>query len=140
MLKKIIISILTVGIAVFAIFVYNFNSDAEFMNLQPFSHLSPAEFNQALSTNKYKLVDVRTIEEYNVGHLKNASQSDYYQTQEFSNFLDKLNKKDRYLIYCRTGHRSGNALKIMQDKGFSYVYDLAGGYNSWVSSGLPTQQ
>lgn len=140
MVKALLIGLSTLAIIVFAVFVFNFDSNSSAMNFQPFSHLSPTEFNQAVASNKYKLIDVRTTEEYNVGHLKGASQSDYYQTQEFSNYLDKLNKKDRYLIYCRTGHRSGSALKIMQDKGFSYAYDLAGGYNSWISNGLPVEQ
>lgn len=102
--------------------------------------MSPAQFNQALNSGGYKLIDVRTIEEYKAGHLKNAKQEDFYQTQAFSNYLDSLDKKGKYLVYCRTGVRSGKTLGLMQSKRFSTVYDLGGGYNAWVSSNLPTEK
>jgi len=105
-----------------------------------FSDLSPDQFNQALNSGKYTLIDVRTIDEYNAGHIKNAKQSDFYQTQAFSNYLDSLNKNANYLIYCRTGHRSASAMQIMQQKGFASVYDMAGGYNAWVANGLPVEK
>jgi len=105
-----------------------------------FSDITPEQFNQALNSGRFTLIDIRTIDEYNAGHLKNAKQSDYYQTQAFSNYLDSLDKNARYLIYCRTGKRSAASLQIMQEKGFTNVYDLAGGYNAWVSSNLPVEQ
>jgi rhodanese-related sulfurtransferase len=105
-----------------------------------FSDISPEQFNQALSTGKYTLIDVRTVEEYSAGHLAKAEESDFYQTQQFSNFLDSLDKNGKYLVYCRTGIRSGKTLQIMQQKGFTTVYDLAGGYNAWVATGLPVKK
>ncbi len=104
-----------------------------------FSDLSPTQFNQAISSGKYKLIDVRTVDEYNGGHIKNAKLSDFYQTQAFSNFLDSLDKNGKYLVYCRAGNRSRETLQIMQQKGFTTAYDLAGGYNAWVSSGFPVK-
>jgi len=106
---------------------------------QAYSHLTPEQFNTALSTDEYTLIDIRTMDEFNSGHLKNAAQNDYYQTQQFSSYLDSLDKNKKYLIYCRTGHRSGLALGIMQQKGFTNVSDLSGGITAWTSSGLPTE-
>ena len=105
---------------------------------QAFTHLSPEQFNAELSTGEYTLLDVRTGDEYAAGHLKNALQADYYQTQQFSDYLETLNKNSMYLIYCRTGIRSGKAMQVMQDKGFKNVSDLAGGYNAWVAENLST--
>jgi rhodanese-related sulfurtransferase len=102
--------------------------------------VSPQQFNDSIQTNEYVVLDVRTADEYAVGHLKNSKQVDYYQTQAFSNYLDTLDKNAKYLIYCRTGKRSGLAIKIMQEKGFSHVNDLAGGYTAWESAGLPTEK
>ncbi len=104
-----------------------------------YSHLSPDQFNQAINSGKYTLIDIRTIDEYNVGHIKNAKQNDYYQTQAFSDYLDTLNKKTNYLIYCHTGRRSGLALDIFKQKGFASVNDLEGGLNAWKAAGLPTE-
>lgn len=104
---------------------------------QQVSSLTPSQFNELLQTNKYLLLDIRTADEYAAGHLKNAQQIDYYQTQAFSDYLDKLDKNAKYLIYCRTGKRSSAALQIMQSKGFEDVTELLGGYNAWVTVGLP---
>jgi len=106
--------------------------------IQPYQHVSPSDFNAALASGKYKLIDVRTLQEYNAGHIKGASQADYYQTKDFYAYLDNLNKNGNYLIYCRTGHRSEAVLQIMQEKGFTSVSDLDGGYNAWIGAGYPT--
>lgn len=98
-------------------------------------HLTPNQFNQALNSGKFKLIDIRTIQEYSEGHIKNAEQIDYYQAQKFSSYLDSLDKNANYLIYCRTGHRSANALQIMHSKGFTNVSDISGGYTAWISAG-----
>ena len=103
-------------------------------------HLNPSEFNQTIQSKKYQLIDIRTDQEYATGHIAGAAQSDFYKTQDFSNYLDSLDKNKKYLIYCRTGHRSGQALSIMQNKGFTNVSDLAGGYSAWTASSLPTEQ
>jgi rhodanese-related sulfurtransferase len=117
------------------------NSNSNVLNsIAAFSDISPDQFNQALSSGQYQLIDVRTLDEYNGGHIKNAKQSDYYQTQVFSNFLDSLDKNGKYLVYCRAGNRSRETLAIMRQKGFKTVYDLAGGYNAWVSSNLPVEK
>jgi len=42
-----------------------------------------------------------------------------------------------YLIYCRSGNRSGQAFQLMQDLGFQTVYNMLGGMNSWNASGYP---
>ncbi len=119
----------------------NTNSNADVLALvSPFTDLSPQQFKQALTSTKYTLIDVRTVQEYSAGHLAKAEESDFYQTQQFSKFLDSLDKNKNYLVYCRTGVRSGKAMDLMLQKGFKSVYDLAGGYNAWVAAGFPVKQ
>ncbi len=107
--------------------------------IQEISSLSPQEFSNLLQTNNHILLDIRTADEYAAGHIKNSHQIDYYQSQLFSNYLDTLDKNQSYLIYCRTGSRSKAALKLMHDKGFDNVFELASGYNAWVTAGLATE-
>lgn len=104
---------------------------------QTIRSLPPAEFKQALETGEYKLLDIRTIEEYFEGHLEGAEQNDYYQTILFNSYLDTLDKNGKYLIYCRTGNRTGDTLNIMKAKGFKNVADLDGGITAWAQMGLP---
>ncbi len=99
--------------------------------------LSPQQFSDSLNSGNYVLLDIRTQEEYDAGHIKNSKQIDYNQTQVFLDYLDTLDKKGKYLVYCRTGKRSSTALQIMQSKGFEDVTELLGGYNAWVTVGLP---
>jgi phage shock protein E len=110
------------------------NTNSAEFNLS--AHASPPDFKKAIESGKYKLIDIRTIAEFNAGHINKATQTDFYQTKDFHNYLDSLDKKGKYLIYCHTGNRSGQALKITQEKGFTNVSDLSGGINAWISYGF----
>jgi rhodanese-related sulfurtransferase len=82
------------------------------------------------------ILDVRTADEYRAGHLAGAENIDYYGAS-FQSKLDALDKDRSYAIYCRTDNRSGDALRIMRDLGFTDVRELDGGIVSWVEAGLP---
>lgn len=101
------------------------------------THASAPEFKKAVESGKYKLIDVRTLAEFNQEHLKDAQQADFYQTKDFNTYLDSLDKNGSYLIYCHTGNRSGQTIQMMQAKGFTNVHDLSGGINAWNSYGYP---
>lgn len=87
----------------------------------------------------FAIIDVRTPEEYATGHIENAMILDYYE-DNFKDELDKLDKDKTYLIYCRSGTRSGKSLDIMRELGFGEVYNMLGGMIQWGSDGLPTVQ
>lgn len=76
------------------------------------------------------IVDVRTPEEYNGGHIEKAINIDFYNS-DFENNLRTLDKNLPYLIYCRSGNRSNMAKDIFQQMGFKEIYELDGGYNLW---------
>lgn len=104
------------------------------------SSLDSQTFSKDTALKDYTLLDIRTIDEFNAGHIKGAKEIDYYQTQVFLDYLDTLDKSKKYLIYCHTGRRTGLALEIFKQKGFKNVSDLAGGYNAWLAAGLPTEK
>jgi len=83
------------------------------------------------------IIDVRTPEEFDEGHLEDAVNIDFYSDM-FAGDLSSLNKGKAYLIYCRSGGRSGNTLNIMEDEGFLEVYNIVGGIIAWQEDGLPT--
>jgi len=109
-------------------------------NTATFVDIAPQQFSQDLKKGGYALIDVRTIDEYNAGHIKGSQQSDYYQTQVFTTFLGSLDKTKKYLLYCRTGVRSALVMQMMRDMGFANVSDLQGGYNAWTTAGLPVEK
>lgn len=89
-----------------------------------------------INNPNFVILDVRTTEEFNEGHIENAVNIDFYST-DFEQEMDKLNKEQTYLIYCRTGNRSGQAISIMERLGFKNVYHLSPGIINWISDGLP---
>ena len=67
-------------------------------------------------------IDVRTKEEYDEKHVKNAINIDYY-SEDLERGLKKLDKSKKYKVYCRSGARSESVVKIMKKLGFD-VEDL----------------
>jgi len=83
------------------------------------------------------ILDVRTPEEFADGHIENAINLDYY-SETFGDELNKLDKNKTYLVYCRSGRRSRNALDIMEELNFREAYNMSGGIIEWKAEGLPT--
>lgn len=82
------------------------------------------------------IIDVRTPEEFAEAHIENAINIDFY-AEAFRDELDQLDKNKTYLIYCRSGIRSGNALDIMTELNFREVYHISDGITKWQAAGLP---
>ncbi len=72
------------------------------------------------------ILDVRTKEEFNAGHIKGAKN---IPVQVIEKHLDELKALDKQIIaYCRSGRRSGNATRIMVNAGINAVN--GGGYEA----------
>lgn len=74
----------------------------------------------------YIVIDVRTPEEFSEDGINGAINVDYY-SPTFKQDIAALDSSKTYLIYCRSGARSGNAAIILQELGMNSVYDLDGG-------------
>ena len=64
------------------------------------------------------VIDVRTVEEWNSGHLEGAVLIGIADT-DFREQLSTLDTAADYYIYCRSGNRAGQAIDIMRDMGFT---------------------
>ncbi|HEY94975.1 MAG TPA: rhodanese-like domain-containing protein [Dehalococcoidia bacterium] len=84
----------------------------------------------------FKVLDVRTPDEYNTGHVEGAINIDY-NSDTFKEKLDTLDKSGKYLVYCRSGNRSSEAVKVMEELGFTMIYHMNGGIIDWSAEGLP---
>ena len=89
--------------------------------------------------NTLKVLDVRTAEEFNSGHIKGAINIDIGQADALSK-IDKLNHKQKYIVHCRTNHRSGVAVEHMEKSGFSSIYQMMDGFTGWEANNLPIQK
>ncbi|MCP4521406.1 MAG: rhodanese-like domain-containing protein [Cytophagales bacterium] len=88
------------------------------------------EFKEMLAKDSVQLVDVRSIVEYQQGHIKGASLYNIRNT-DFETNIEELDKNRPVLVYCRSGVRSARACNILIEKGFTQVYNLEGGFVAW---------
>ncbi|HOT44682.1 MAG TPA: rhodanese-like domain-containing protein [Spirochaetota bacterium] len=98
-----------------------------------------AELMRANAGNKnFVILDIRTPGEYRDGHVPNSVLLDFY-SPSFRDSLAALDKNRTYLIYCRSANRTGRAIGIMKELGFTKIVELRGGIKSWLSSGRTLQ-
>jgi rhodanese-related sulfurtransferase len=75
------------------------------------------------------ILDVRTEEEYQEGHIDGAILiPDNEITETAESIL--TDKSATILVYCRSGRRSANASKELSELEYTNIYDF-GGINNW---------
>ena len=80
------------------------------------------------------LLDIRTPGEYESGHIDGAVLLDYY-AHDFADRIKALDRDKTYLIYCRSGNRSGRSLTLFQKLGFTRAVHLQTGIKGWLAHG-----
>ena len=85
------------------------------------------------------IIDVRTPAEFNAGHIKGAKNINIADS-DFKSRIEKLERDSNYLVYCRTGNRSGRAIKLMEQLKFKSIYHLQHGITEWVGEGKPVEK
>jgi rhodanese-related sulfurtransferase len=83
-----------------------------------------------------QIIDVRTLPEFHAGHIADAHLIDFYG-KDFVQKLKQLDKNKTYLLYCRSGNRSGKTLKVMKKLGFKSAYNMQGGMKAWIRANYP---
>ncbi|RGE18554.1 rhodanese-like domain-containing protein [Leucobacter sp. wl10] len=82
------------------------------------------------------LIDARTPEEYADGHLQGARMVDF-NAGEFEAVIPHLDPDAEYLLYCRSGNRSGQAMALMRRAGIMNVSNLGSREQAAEATGLP---
>jgi len=98
--------------------------------------LGVKEFSAKVAEAGVITLDVRTPGEFMGGFIQGARNIDF-QSGNFENEIAALDKNATYAVYCRSGNRSGQAVRVMHDAGFHNVYNLNGGVIDWTNAGLP---
>ncbi|XP_022985695.1 protein HIGH ARSENIC CONTENT 1, mitochondrial [Cucurbita maxima] len=90
-------------------------------------------------------LDVRTVEEYNKGHVENALNVPYmFLTPEgrvknpdfLAQVTSILKKEDHVVVACNSGGRGHRACIDLRNAGYEHVKNMGGGYSAWVDSGF----
>jgi rhodanese-related sulfurtransferase len=78
------------------------------------------------------ILDVRTQEEYDTGHIKNST---LIPVQVLDKRLNELPRDKKILVYCKAGGRSAQASEILVNNGFKEIYNMKGGITDWTNAG-----
>lgn len=103
-------------------------------------NISPQELADELQQpDRPFLLDVREPFEAEIASIPGTSQ--LIPLGELQSRLSELDPQQDIVIYCRTGNRSGQAMRILQEAGFDNVRNLSGGIVGWsntVDPSMPT--
>lgn len=122
--KLLLIALLVVVVAVAA---WAFNSGKD----NGFTTVDADEFEHLIAdTAGVQVVDVRTPQEYDEGHLNNAILINVQDSSFLSKAEELLIKGKTVAVYCRSGRRSANAARTLVKAGYQ-VINLDGGILAW---------
>ncbi|MGL5085900.1 MAG: rhodanese-like domain-containing protein [Clostridium sp.] len=128
-ISLVIISVFVLGGCSKNIQINEDSSSIEKTNIE-FTKISSDEAKEVINNeDDIIILDVRTLEEYNSGHIENSIliPVDELEALDSSKLVDKNQK---ILVYCRSGNRSKSASKILVDLGYTNIFDF-GGINRW---------
>jgi len=110
------------------------NGEQDSQQDQVVQNVNATEFHQLFTEKGGQIVDVRTQDEVNGGYITGAINIDFYGN-DFEKEIAKLDKEKPVFVYCAAGGRSGKTMKKMKDMGFKEVYNLSGGFPTWLKAG-----
>lgn len=96
--------------------------------------LSVDEFEKGIENPDIQLLDVRTMKEFQSGHLPNSFLADYNNKEQFEERAKALDKAKPVYVYCLSGGRSSAAAKWLNENGYT-TYNLKGGIAAWKQNG-----
>jgi len=101
---------------------------------QPVPELAPEEAYRMLGDGGALLLDVREPDEYASVHVSGAR---LLPLGQLAAGLDGLPHDGTVVVICRSGRRSAEAVRLLQQSGFVRPLNLTGGILAWQAAGLP---
>jgi rhodanese-related sulfurtransferase len=93
----------------------------------------------AMDKSNHVIIDVRTQQEYQAGHVPNAINVPLQKLQ--SDFqAAALSKNKTLVLYCRSGYRAGKAAEVLKDNGYTNLLHLDGDMLGWIEAKLPIEK
>ena len=115
------------------VFSLIFIFSCELLNSPEINTISESDFVEIQDLD-YTLIDVRTQDEFDLGHIDSAINLDFY-SETFQNDILSLPKNETIVLYCRTNNRSSKTANILKENGFKEISVLEGGITEWVKNG-----
>ncbi len=96
--------------------------------------MTTPELKEKLDTENWTVLDVRSIEEYESGHIEGSIN---IYTGLLPQNLDKIPRGKPLALICKSGTRSGFGCSILKRHGFDDIHNVMGGMTSWSNAGYP---
>lgn len=88
-----------------------------------------------LSNPDFVILDIRTPQEFEAGHIAGARNMDFY-AKTFAQEFRSLDREKTYLMYCRSGNRSRQLMGAVEKMRFKKVFHMRSGIVDWVGQGF----
>lgn len=100
------------------------------------SLITPDQFSELLKDSNVQKLDVRSGIEFDIiGHIPNFIQINVMNKKFETRVLDSFETSKPIMVYCFSGHRSVDAVKMLNSLGFQRIYELKGGLINWIMKG-----
>ena len=106
---------------------------------QNFENKEVKEFAELITDPNVVLLDVRTADEFNEGHIKGAINLDQFKSDFIELAKQQLPKEKTIAVYCRSGRRSAHAAGLLAKEGYRSV-NLVGGIIAWTKENMPVSK
>lgn len=102
--------------------------------LEAFANVGVDEFQAFIANPVVQLLDVRTRDEFDEGHIAGATLIDVNDSTFVEQAMDVIDKQRPVAVYCRSGRRSARAANLLIGQGCQ-VTNLVGGVMAWQDAG-----
>jgi sulfur-carrier protein adenylyltransferase/sulfurtransferase len=100
--------------------------------------MSARELKQKMDAREaFELIDVREPFEYEIARIDGSK---LIPLGEIAERTDELQRELTIVVHCHSGGRSAEAVRLLQQRGFTNVYNLVGGIDAWsdeIDSSVP---
>ena len=114
-------------------------AQSKLSNSRNIYNVSASDFNKVINLKNINIIDIRTPQEYNSGHMKESINIDWYK-RNFKEKIQRFAKDKPIAIYCRSGNRTSKATNVLHAMGFKEVINLTNGINDWNRNSLPLER
>lgn len=99
-------------------------------------YISSFELAELIKENKVAILDVRSLQEFEEGHIRNAL---LRPVDSLPSSIFHISKEQSIVTVCNSGvGRSEVAASLLQQNGWKSAKSLIGGYLGWVKAGFPS--
>ena len=121
--------ILFIALVVLVVLIFNLETKSLFGKVQK---LSCDELTKLLNNSKITLIDLRTAEEFNSGHIVTAKNLSLEDIEKFN-----IKNDNPFVAYARTDSDALKAALKFSKLGIQKVFYLEGGIKSWIENNMP---